>query len=174
MHEYAICTPSAERQKRITCSSVRSTAAGAATTPSPAAAPGDGSSGSPEISAAVSPNTPTAREMFFTACSPRSAKASESLSLIWSLAVLEMQTPPGSHSVSSRAAMLTPSPKISSPSMMMSPTLMPIRNTMRLSSGIAALRPIMPRWMATAQATASTMLANSTSKPSPVVFTIRP
>ena len=46
----------------------------------------------------------------------------------------EMHSPPGSHSASSRAATLTPSPKMSSPSMMMSPTLMPMRKTMRLSS----------------------------------------
>jgi len=43
--------------------------------------------------------------MFFTVCSPRSAKASDSLSLICSFAAREMQTPPGSHSSSSRAAM---------------------------------------------------------------------
>jgi len=36
--------------------------------------------------------------------------------------------PPGAATLSMRAAMLTPSPKISSPSMMMSPTLMPTRN----------------------------------------------
>ena len=39
--------------------------------------------------------------------------------------------PPGSASASSRAAMLTPSPKMSSSSTMMSPTLMPMRNSMR-------------------------------------------
>src|SRR4029453_14568648 len=38
-----------------------------------------------------------------------------------------MQTPPGSAMPSSRAAMLTPSPKMSLSSMMMSPTWMPIR-----------------------------------------------
>jgi hypothetical protein len=70
--------------------------------------------------------------------------------------------------------MLTPSPKMSSPSMMMSPTLMPIRNTICRSAGTSALRPTMLRWTLTAQATASTTLANSTSIPSPVVFTMRP
>jgi hypothetical protein len=126
------------------------------------------------MSVAPRPNTPTARAMFFTVCSPRSAKASDSLSLIWSLAAREMHSPPGSHSASRRAAMFTPSPKMSSPSMMMSPRLMPIRNTIRLSSGSSALRVAIARWIATAQATASTTLANSTSAPSPVVFTIRP
>ena len=42
--------------------------------------------------------------------------------------------PPGSASASSRAAMLTPSPKMSSPSMTMSPRLMPTRYTMRSAS----------------------------------------
>jgi hypothetical protein len=37
-----------------------------------------------------------------------------------------------------------------------------------------ALRPTMLRWILTAQATASTTLANSTSIPSPVVLTMRP
>ena len=122
----------------------------------------------------ASPNTPTAREMFFTACSPISAKASDSLSLIWSLAAREMHSPPGSQRASRRAAILTPSPKMSSPSMMISPTLMPMRKTMRLSSATPALRLTMPRWITTAHPTASTTLANSTSAPSPVVLTIRP
>jgi hypothetical protein len=39
--------------------------------------------------------------MFLTVCSPRSAKASESLTLIWSLAAREIYTPPGSHNVCS-------------------------------------------------------------------------
>ncbi len=50
-----------------------------------------------------------------------------------------MHSPPGSQIDSSRAAMLTPSPKMSLPSMMMSPILMPMRKTMRLSSGTSVL-----------------------------------
>ena len=46
----------------------------------------------------------------------------------------DMQTPPGSAIPSSRAAMLTPSPKISLSSMMMSPTWMPMRNSIRISA----------------------------------------
>src|SRR2546429_3700336 len=49
------------------------------------------------ISLAASPNTPTARAMFFTACSPRSAKAIDSLARTWSFAALEIHTPPGGH-----------------------------------------------------------------------------
>ena len=40
--------------------------------------------------------------------------------------------------------------------------------------GQPALRSAMPRWISTAQRTASTTLANSTSRPSPVVLTMRP
>ena len=68
------------------------------------------------MSFAASPNTPTARAMFFTLCSPRSAKPSDSLSRTCSLAEREMHTPPGSHNASSRAATFTPSPKMSPPS----------------------------------------------------------
>ena len=53
----------------------------------------------------------------------------------------ETQIPPGSASASSRAATFTPSPQISPPSTMMSPTLMPIRNSIRRSCGTSALRP---------------------------------
>jgi hypothetical protein len=63
---------------------------------------------------------------------------------------------------------------MSAPSMMMSPTLMPMRNSMRLPRGMAALRSAMPRWISTAQRTASMTLANSTRIPSPVVLTTRP
>ena len=45
------------------------------------------------------------------------------------------QIPPGSASPSSRAATLTPSPKMSASSEMMSPRLIPIRNSMRRSAG---------------------------------------
>ncbi len=55
-----------------------------------------------------------------------------------------MQIPPGSASASIRAATFTPSPKMSSPSTMMSPTLMPMRNSMRSSSAIPAFRFAMP------------------------------
>jgi hypothetical protein len=44
-----------------------------------------------------------------------------------------MQIPPGSARASSRAATLTPSPNMSLSSMMMSPTLMPMRNSILLS-----------------------------------------
>ena len=43
--------------------------------------------------------------------------------------------PPGSAMLSSRAAIFTPSPRMSSPSMRMSPRLIPIRNRIRRSSG---------------------------------------
>src|SRR6516165_7067394 len=55
-----------------------------------------------------------------------------------------------------------------------SPELMPTRNWMRSSSGIASLRAVIPRCTATAQATASTTLGNSINSPSPVVLTMRP
>ena len=50
-----------------------------------------------------------------------------------------------------------------------------MRNSMRCSvAARPALRSAIPRCTSTAQRTASTTLANSTSKPSPVVLTIRP
>jgi hypothetical protein len=85
-----------------------------------------------------------------------------------------MQMPPGSASASSRAATLTPSPKTSPSSTMMSPRLIPTRNRMRRSSSISASRSIIARWISTAQRTASTTLWNSTSIPSPAVLTMRP
>ena len=48
--------------------------------------------------------------------------------------------PPGGAMPSSRAATFTPSPKMSSPSTMTSPTLTPTRNSMRRLSGTSALR----------------------------------
>ena len=132
------------------------------------------SSGAAAIACGDRPNTRTGRAMFLTCCSPRSAKASGSLSRTWSQAMSETHRPPGSQIDSRRAAMLTPSPKMSLPSMMMSPTLMPARNTMRLSSGVSALRASILRCTVTAQATAFTTLGNSTSNPSPVVLTMRP
>ena len=50
------------------------------------------------------------------------------------------QMPPGSAMPSSRAATLTPSPKMSSSSTMTSPRLTPMRNSMRRSCGTSALR----------------------------------
>src|SRR6516164_5555680 len=69
--------------------------------------------------------------MFLTCCSPRSSKAMSRRSRTCSCAAALRQIPPGSASASSRAAMLTPSPKMSPSSIMMSPTLMPMRNSMR-------------------------------------------
>jgi hypothetical protein len=82
--------------------------------------------------------------------------------------------PPGSASASRRAATLTPSPKMSSSSTMTSPRLIPMRNLIRRSSDISGSRSAIPRWISAAQRTASTTLANSAKKPSPVFFTIRP
>jgi hypothetical protein len=53
-----------------------------------------------------------------------------------------MQMPPGSANPSSRAATLTSSPKISPYSTLMSPTLMPMRNSMQRSAGTEASRAI--------------------------------
>jgi hypothetical protein len=47
-------------------------------------------------------------------------------------------------------------------------------NSSRRSEGVAALRVIISRCTSTAQRTASTTLANSTRRPSPVVLTMRP
>ena len=80
--------------------------------------------------------------------------------------------PPFGAWASSRAAILTPSPNMSSPSMTMSPRLMPMRNSTGRSD--ARLRLLIARWIATAHSTASTTLPNSTSAPSPIVFTMRP
>ena len=69
--------------------------------------------------------------MFFSACGPMSSKAISTLPRIWRWASSEMQIPPGCAIPSSRAAMLTPSPKMSLSSMMISPTWMPMRNSIR-------------------------------------------
>ena len=58
-------------------------------------------------------------------------------------AVLELRLAEGST--------LTPSPKMSSPSTITSPTLMPTRKSMRLSTGMSALRSSMPRWISTTE-----------------------
>jgi hypothetical protein len=54
------------------------------------------------------------------------------------------------------------------------PTLTPMRNSIRLSFAISALRATIRRWMSTAQRTASTALLNSANSPSPVFLTTRP
>ena len=100
--------------------------------------------------------------------SPRSSKVTGNLSRTWSRTAREMHSPPGSHKLSNRAATLTPSPKISPASPMMSPTLTPIRKIALLSS--ATPRNAIPRWIEIAQATASTALGNSTRRPSPEEF----
>ena len=51
---------------------------------------------------------------------------------------------------------------------------MPMRNSMRLSAPTPVFRSGIACCTATAQRTASTTLANSTSRPSPVVLTMRP
>ena len=69
------------------------------------------------------PIGPHGLAMFLTCCSPRSSKARSSLSRTCRAPQRETQIPPGSARASSRAAMLTPSPKMSPSSMMMSPTI---------------------------------------------------
>ena len=55
-----------------------------------------------------------------------------------------------------------------------SPRLRPMRNSMRCGSGRSALRRSAIRWIATAQRTACTALANSASIPSPARLNTRP
>src|SRR5258705_9145617 len=86
----------------------------------------------------------------------------------------DTQMPPGSAMPSSLAAIFTPSPSMSSPSISTSPKLMPMRNSMRTSSGTSLLRSLMRFWTTTAQSTAATIDGNSRSTPSPVVLTILP
>jgi hypothetical protein len=66
-----------------------------------------------------------------------------------------------------------PSPWMLAPSTI-SPTFTPILNSIRLSDAISEFRLAIARWISTAQRKASTALTNRTSKPSPVVLTIRP
>src|SRR6516162_7139148 len=73
--------------------------------------------------------------MFLSCCSPVSSKLTSSLPCASSCTRPETQMPPGSASASKRAAMFTPSPQKSAPSMMSSPKLMPMRNSMRLPNG---------------------------------------
>jgi len=65
--------------------------------------------------------TRTGRVMFFSVCSPMSSKARSSRPAASSLTRAETQIPPGSARPSSRAATLTPSPKMSPSSTTMSP-----------------------------------------------------
>ena len=60
------------------------------------------------------------------------------------------QMPPGSAIPSSRAATLTPSPRMSSPSIRMSPRLIPIRKSIRRSCGIPSFLWAITAWTATA------------------------
>ena len=77
----------------------------------------------------------TGRAMFFSACSPPSRNSVSILPRTWRKASSEMQMPPGSAMPSRRAARLTPSPRISSPSIRMSPRWMPTRQSIRRSLG---------------------------------------
>ena len=85
-----------------------------------------------------------------------------------------MQMPPGSAMPSSLAATLTPSPRMSSPSIRMSPRLIPILNSIRRSTGTPSFRWAITACTATAHSTASTTEGNSSNTPSPVLFTRRP
>ena len=82
--------------------------------------------------------------------------------------------PPGSAKASSRAAILTPSPKMSSPLTMTSPILMPILNSILRSSGSPALRALSAPWISMAHSTDSNELTNSASTLSPAVPTTFP
>ena len=82
--------------------------------------------------------------------------------------------PPGCAKGSMRHAILTPSPWISSLLVMMSPRLIPTRNSMRCVSASRAFLSIIACCNATALTTASTALGNSTRMPSPLILTIRP
>jgi hypothetical protein len=121
--------------------------------------------------------TCSGRAMFLSVCSPKSSKAISSLPAASLCTRAETQIPPGSAKPSRRAATFTPLPKMSPSSTTTSPTLMPIRNSIRLSVSVVALRPAMPACSSVAQRSASTTLLNSTSRPSPpspVVLTSRP
>src|SRR5436305_519842 len=63
--------------------------------------------------------------------------------------------PPGSASISRRAATLTPSPKISFSSTITSPRLMPMRNCIHRAGETSALRRAIPRWISAAPSTAA-------------------
>jgi hypothetical protein len=112
--------------------------------------------------------------MFFSACSPISSKIRLIFPAASSCTRCDTQIPPGSAIASRRAAILTPSPKMSPSCSTTSPTLIPTLNSSRRSLAMSALRSTMPACTSTAQRTASTALANSAKNPSPVVFTMRP
>src|SRR6516225_1340035 len=112
--------------------------------------------------------------MFLRAGSPMSSNARSSLPVASSCTRADTHMPPGSATPSSRAATFTPSPKMSPSSTTMSPTLMPMRNSMRLFAGVVALRSTIPVCTSVAHCRASTTLLNSTRRPSPVVLTSRP
>jgi hypothetical protein len=91
--------------------------------------------------------------MFFTDCSPRSAK----LAGIFPLAALrtdaDTATPPGGASPSSRDAMFTPSPQIvPSGFSITSPRCTPMRNRIRRSSGSACAARSRACWIDSAAA----------------------
>src|SRR5262249_51542378 len=81
--------------------------------------------------------------------------------------------PPGSAMPSRRAAMLTLSPRMSSPSARTSPTWRPTRYLIRRSRRPPAAAAML-RCTTTAQRTPSIALATSIRMPSPVVLTMRP
>jgi hypothetical protein len=85
-----------------------------------------------------------------------------------------MQMLPGSAMLSSRAAILTPSPKMSCGSTITSPILMPTRKAIRLSSRSPVASSRMRFWNCKAARTASTALGNSAKNPSPVFLTMGP
>ena len=115
------------------------------------------------------------RVMFLSVCRPPSSKTASSRLRTSSCTRADRQIPPGVATSCKRAATFTPSPKMSSPSTMMSPMIdadaegnAPV---LRLSP---AVRSAIAVCTSTTQRTASTTLANSSSSPSPVVLTMRP
>ena len=95
--------------------------------------------------------------MFLSSARRGRRKARSSLPTASSCTRAETQMPPGSASASRRAAILTPSPKISPSSTMTSPRLIPMRNSMRSSGGPRRVaRSACRAWISTAQRTAST------------------
>ena len=108
------------------------------------------------------------RLIFLTVVSPASWKWTSIRLPMLSLTIEETQMPPGSANGSSRAAMFTP------PSMITSPRLIPIRNTIFGWRTISSDRLSAERCTEMAQFTASITLPNSTMAPSPISLTIRP
>ena len=86
---------------------------------------------------------------------------------IMSNTVLETHIPAGWASASSRAAMLTASPKRLSSVTITSPRLIPTRNTICLSSGMSSLSEAIRSCISTAQRVAFTGLENSAMMLSP-------